>query len=83
MTSTARIPAIEITGVYGSLIKTMSRKMLGQVPDSIGVMWHHRPALMALSGFGRKSQKWDRADPNLKTFAHMAVSTGPGASVLA
>ena len=29
MASSTRVPATEITGIYGSLIKTMSRRMLG------------------------------------------------------
>ena len=29
-------------------------------------------------GFGRKVQKWDQLDPNLTTFAHMAVSAQIG-----
>ena len=78
MTSTARIPAIEITGVYGSLIKTMSRKMLGQVPDSIGVMWHHPAVLKAMMGFGRKAEGWNRLDPNLASFATMAAAGAVG-----
>jgi hypothetical protein len=38
MTSNTRIPRAEITGVYGFLVKKMTRKMLGQVPDPLGVM---------------------------------------------
>jgi AhpD family alkylhydroperoxidase len=31
-------------------------------------------------GFGRKAQKWDQLDPNLKSFAHMAVAALVGCS---
>ena len=80
MTST-RIPNAEITGVYGYLLKKMSKKMLGEVPEALGVMWHNRPVLMGLSGFGRKVQKkWNKCDPNLKSFAHMAVAAQVGCS---
>src|SRR3712207_5919612 len=34
MASSTRVPATEITGIYGSLVKTMSRRMLGQVPEA-------------------------------------------------
>lgn len=37
MASTARIPKAEITGVYGYLLKKMSERMLGEVPDALGV----------------------------------------------
>ena len=45
MANSTRVPATEITGVYGSLLKTMSRRMFGQVPEGLGVMWHH-PAVL-------------------------------------
>jgi alkylhydroperoxidase family enzyme len=32
------------------------------------------------AAFGRKVQKWDRLDPNLKSFAHMAVAGMVGCS---
>ena len=44
MASSTRVPATEITGIYGALLKTMSRKMLGQVPEGLGVMWHYPAA---------------------------------------
>ncbi|BAS18030.1 hypothetical protein AHiyo8_63330 [Arthrobacter sp. Hiyo8] len=40
---TSRIPAAEITGFYGALIKKFSAKMFGKVPESLGVMWHNQP----------------------------------------
>jgi AhpD family alkylhydroperoxidase len=36
--------------------------------------------LATMTGFGRKSQKWDQLDPNLKSFAHMAVAAQVGCS---
>ena len=80
MPTTPRIPKAEITGLQGYLVKRFSRKMLGEVPDGVGVMWHHRPVLMGLAGLGRKVQKWDRLDANLKSFAHMAVAAQIGCS---
>ena len=50
---TIRIPAKEITGLYGALIKTFSKKMFGRVPESLGVMWHNRAVLTSSMGFGR------------------------------
>ena len=79
MTST-RIPNAEITGVYGTILKKMSKKMLGEVPEALGVMWHNRAVLSAAMGFGRKAQKWDQLDPDLKSFADMAVASLVGCS---
>lgn len=80
MSSRTRIPKAEITGPYGYIVKRFSRKLLGEVPDALGVMWHNRAVLTSSMGFGRKAQKWDKLDPNLQTFAHMAVASLVGCS---
>jgi alkylhydroperoxidase family enzyme len=77
---TPRIPATEITGLYGAVVKKFSTRLFGQVPESLGVMWHHRPVLKASMGFGQKLQKWDACDESLKSFAHMAVASLIGCS---
>ena len=73
-------PKAEITGLYGYLMKRFSRKMFGDVPEPAEVMWHNRAVLTSSMGFGRKAQKWDQLDPNLKSFAHMAVASLVGCS---
>jgi AhpD family alkylhydroperoxidase len=80
MTSTTRVPPTEITGVYGTLLKTMSRRMLGQVPDGLGVMWHYPAVLKDTMKFGRKTESWNRLDPNLASFATMAAAGVIGCS---
>ncbi len=78
MTGTPRIPAAEITGFKGWLIKRFARRTLGTVPTSIGVYWHHQRVLMDMASVGRKVQKWDRCDEQLKSFAHMVVASRVG-----
>ena len=80
MASTPRIPKAEITGPFGYAVKRFSRKLLGDVPDGVGVMWNNRPVLTSMMGFGRKAEKWDQLDANLKTFAHMATVAMVGCS---
>jgi len=80
MTSTTRIPRAELTGIYGFLIKKMSRNMLGEVPDGAAVMWHYPAVLKAMMGFGQKTAKWNRLDRNLATFAEMAAAGAIGCS---
>lgn len=75
MASDTRIPKAELTGVYGALVKRMSRKMLGDVPEATEVMWHNRKVLNFGFGVSRKIRKWDQCDENLKSFAHMAVAS--------
>ena len=70
---TTRIPTTEITGVHGALAKRFSKKMLGEVPEALGVMWHNRPVLKTFIAFSGKTQKWDACDLSLKSFAHMAT----------
>ena len=80
MSTDARIPAAEVTGAYGALIKTMARKMTGRVPDSIGVLWHHPPVMKDSMGIGRKVEGWHELDANLATFAAMAAAATIGCS---
>jgi AhpD family alkylhydroperoxidase len=80
MTSSTRVPATEITGLYGALLKTMSRRMVGQVPEAAGVMWHYPAVFKDMMGFGRKVDSWDRLDPDLASFASMAAAGAIGCS---
>jgi alkylhydroperoxidase family enzyme len=75
MARTPRIPKAEVTGFRGSLVKTVTRRMFGDTPEPLEVMWHHPDVVMDSSAFGRKVSKWNRVDPNLKSFAHMAVAS--------
>ena len=78
--STTRIPKAEITGLYGALVKRFSKRLLGRVPEPLGVYWHNRAVLKATMGIGAKAQKWDACDRSLKSFAHMAVAAQIGCS---
>ena len=78
MTGTTRIPAAEITGLKGAMIKRFARRTLGQVPTSIGVYWHNQRVLMDMASLGGKLKKWDACDEQLKSFAHMAVASKVG-----
>jgi len=78
VTGTTRIPAAEITGFKGWLVKRMAKRTLGQVPTSIAVYWHHQKALMDMARLGGKVKKWDACDEQLKAFAHMAVASRVG-----
>lgn len=78
--SKTRVPKKEITGLYGAMAKRFSKKMLGQVPEPLGVLWHNRPVLDTLFAFSGKSKKWRECDPQLKSFAHMATASLVGCS---
>lgn len=80
MTSTTRVPKAEITGIYGTLLKKLSRKMFGDVPDGVAVMWNYPTVLKDMMALGRKVEKWDRLDPNLASFAGMAAASTIGCS---
>ena len=80
MPNNTRIPKAELTGLYGALVKRMCRKMLGNVPDAVEVMWNNRRVLNFSFGLGRKTRKWDTCDQSLKSFAHMAVASLVGCS---
>jgi alkylhydroperoxidase family enzyme len=80
MASSTRIPKAELTGIYGAMVKRMSRKMLGDVPEPVEVAWHNRKVLNSTFILGRKAQKWDQCDKSLKSYAHMAVASLVGCS---
>ena len=80
MPNTPRVPKAEISGLSGWMLKRLSRKQLGEVPEAAGVMWHHRAELFGSMAFGRKVERWDRLDRDLKTYAHMAVASLIGCS---
>ena len=80
MASSTRVPATELTGLYGTLVKTISRKMLGQVPDAAGVMWNYPAVFKDMMKFGRRTESWNRLDPNLASFATMAAAAAIGCS---
>jgi len=78
--STTRIPPAPITGLYGSAVKRFSMKLLGRVPEPLGIYFHNRKVLKAYLAISGKAQKWDACDASLKSFAHMAVASLIGCS---
>ncbi len=80
MTTDTRIPAAEITGVFGAVVKTFARKMMGRVPDSVGVLWQNKRVMKDAMGIGQKVEKWDELDPELATYAAMASAATVGCS---
>lgn len=72
---TTRIPAAEINGLLGAMVKKMSARMFGKVPESLGVMWHNQRVLKTSMRIGQKLQKWDHCDESLKSYADMAVAS--------
>ncbi len=78
--STARIPSTPLTGPVGRLLTAYARRTWGQVPDSAGVYWHHRPLMRSVFGFERRVARWDRLDPTLKTCAVLASAGVVGCS---
>jgi alkylhydroperoxidase family enzyme len=80
MTSSARIQPAPLTGVFGLIVKRFSKKLLGEVPEPLGVYFHNRPVLKTFLAVSSKAQKWSACDENLKSFAHMAVAAQVGCS---
>jgi alkylhydroperoxidase family enzyme len=80
MTSTTRMPPAEITGVYGTLVKFAARKMMGHVPESVGVLWNHQAVMKDAMGIGRKVERWHELDPALASYAGMASAATVGCS---
>lgn len=75
---TTRIPKAPLTGLTGRIVARLSRRMFGSVPEPVEVMWHHPQVVRAAMAFGRRAGGWDRVDPSLRSFAHMAVAAQVG-----
>jgi AhpD family alkylhydroperoxidase len=80
MTTESRIPPTPVTGAYGALVKFASRRMLGRVPDSVGVLWHQPAVMKDAMGIGRKVEGWRELAPNLASYAAMASAAAIGCS---
>jgi alkylhydroperoxidase family enzyme len=78
MTGTIRIPKAELRGLQGSLLKFAIRKKIGRVPDNVAVMWNHPAVFKDLMRVGARTEKWDRLDANLTSFAVMAAAAEIG-----
>ena len=81
MPSTFRIPKAEVTGAYGAMIRMLAKRMLGgEMPDNVYVYFHSKPILKAVMSFEGKVRKWDRLDPDLKSYAEMVTAGAIGCS---
>jgi len=80
MTSNFRIPKAPVTGLYGKLMSAYSRRVYGQIPDGAYVYFHHKKVLKGVMSFEGKVKKWDRLDPTLKSYAHLATAGVIGCS---
>jgi alkylhydroperoxidase family enzyme len=80
MTSSTRVPKAQITGVHGALLTRIGRRMFGDVPEPLEVMWHNRRVLTTSLGLGRRTARWNACDRNLKSYAHLAVASLVGCS---
>lgn len=80
MTGDARVPATEITGLYGGVLKLGMRRMVGRVPESTAIMWHHPRLFKDMMGLGRRAEKWGQLEPDLAAYAVMAAAAHIGCS---
>ena len=80
MASEYRIPPIPVRGAYGVLVKLVSRRMLGRVPESVGVLWHHPAVMKDSMSIGGKIERWHALAPDLASYAAMASAAAIGCS---
>ncbi len=80
MANTRRISPAPIAGLSGAVVKRFSKRLLGEVPEPVGIYFHNRRVLKTFLAVSGKAQKWSACDENLKSFAHMAVAAQVGCS---
>jgi len=81
MSSSTRIPKAELTGLYGRDDQAdVPQDVRPTVPEPVRWRGTNRKVLNLSFSIGRKAQKWDQCDENLKSFAHMATASLVGCS---
>jgi alkylhydroperoxidase family enzyme len=81
MPSTFRIPKAPVTGLYGALFRRLAPRLIGgEFPDNAYVYFHNVPVLKSVMSFENKVRRWDRLDPNLKSYAQLASAGVIGCS---
>jgi alkylhydroperoxidase family enzyme len=78
MTTNPRVPKAELSGFQGSLLKMAVRKKIGRVPENVEVMWNHPAVFKDLMRVGARTERWDRLDQDLATYAVMAAAAEIG-----
>ncbi|WP_127792532.1 carboxymuconolactone decarboxylase family protein [Agromyces sp. LHK192] len=79
-TTASRVPPTELNGLFGMIVRSAARRMVGNVPDSIGVLAHNRRLMMASMTIGRKVEALDDLDKDLASYATMATAAFVGCS---
>lgn len=79
MTST-RIPRADVRTPFARLVRGVSRRALGQVPDNAHVLLHNPRVLRAVVSFEAKVARFDRLDPHLRAYAELAAAGVVGCS---
>jgi AhpD family alkylhydroperoxidase len=80
MTRETRVPKAKISGLQGAIVKQFCKRLLGRVPEPLGVAWHNPRVLRTYLTIGSRTKKWNSADRTLKSLAHMTVATQVGCS---
>lgn len=80
MSSSRRIPAAEVSGAYGAIVKMFARKMMGKVPESVGILWNNPAVMKDAMGIGRRVEGWKELDRDLASYAAMAAAATIGCS---
>lgn len=78
--STLRIPSAPLTDPLAGVAVPLARRIFGQVPDSLLVMWHHRRLTIDTFLTERLIARWRALDPQLKSLAVMASAGSIGCS---
>lgn len=78
MPSIFRIPRADLSSPFGRVLASLSRRLYGDVPDNVYVLFHHRKVLLSTMAHERKVAKWDALDGHLKTYAVMATAATIG-----
>ena len=50
------MPPAEITGIFGAIVKRMTKRKLGCVPDQLAIAWNNPRVRKTFFAFSRKAR---------------------------
>jgi len=64
----------------GRLLRALTTRLLGKVPDTAYALWHHRPLALSTLAYEGAVSRWSALDEHLKTYAVLASAAQIGCS---
>lgn len=72
------LPPAPLDGPLGRVLVALSRRVLGEVPDSLTVLGHHPRVLRSVLALETRVRRWRSLDPHLQALAQLGAAAAVG-----